>query len=453
MLLVARNKLAITGGRVIDPGEEIDQISDVLISNGRIEKITLRTGESKLDGYEVIDATGMIISPGFIDLHTHLRDPGQEWKETITSGTHAAASGGFTTVCAMPNTDPVQDSAGTVEDVIRRSAVDGIVRVLPIGAISVGQRGKQLAPMGELADAGVIGFSDDGNPVEDANLMRQALAYSAEVGLPVINHAEDKKIAGGGVMTAGLVATRLGLAGAPNEAEAAMVARDLYLAELTETRLHIPHISTIGSIEVLRSAKDRGVDVTAEVTPHHLTLNEEWVFGLKGEVPSSVGLQSYDTNTRVNPPLRSKADVRALVDALREGVIDIIATDHAPHAATDKVCTYNEAAPGINVLETAFSSVFALVNSKKISLVRLIESLTTHPASILGRDLGRLRKGFPADITLIHPSALWVVDPSTFATKSVNTPLAGVELRGRIVRTIYQGKTVFQSQPEVRKNG
>ena len=453
MLLVARNKLAITGGRVIDPGEEIDQISDVLISNGRIEKITLRTGESKLDGYEVIDATGMIISPGFIDLHTHLRDPGQEWKETITSGTHAAASGGFTTVCAMPNTDPVQDSAGTVEDVIRRSVVDGIVRVLPIGAISVGQRGKQLAPMGELADAGVIGFSDDGNPVEDANLMRQALAYSAEVGLPVINHAEDKKIAGGGVMTAGLVATRLGLAGAPNEAEAAMVARDLYLAELTETRLHIPHISTIGSIEVLRSAKDRGVDVTAEVTPHHLTLNEEWVFGLKGEVPSSVGLQSYDTNTRVNPPLRSKADVRALVDALREGVIDIIATAHAPHAATDKVCTYNEAAPGINVLETAFSSVFALVNSKKISLVRLIESLTTRPASILGRDLGRLRKGFPADITLIHPSALWVVDPSTFASKSVNTPLAGVEMTGRVVRTIYQGKTVFQSQPEVRKNG
>ena len=195
------------------------------------------------------------------------------------------------------------------------------------------------------------------------------------------------------------------------------------------------------------------MDVTAEVTPHHLTLNEEWVFGLKGEVPSSVGLQSYDTNTRVNPPLRSKADVRALVDALREGVIDIIATDHAPHAATDKVCTYNEAAPGINVLETAFSSVFALVNSKKISLVRLIESLTTRPASILGRDLGRLRKGFPADITLIHPSALWVVNPSTFASKSVNTPLAGVELRGRIVRTIYQGKTVFQSQPEVRKNG
>ena len=453
MLLVARNKLAITGGRVIDPGEEIDQISDVLISNGRIEKITLRTGESKLDGYQVIDATGMIISPGFIDLHTHLRDPGQEWKETITSGTHAAATGGFTTVCAMPNTDPVQDSAGTVEDVIRRSGVDGIVRVLPIGAISVGQRGKQLAPMGELADAGVIGFSDDGNPVEDANLMRQALAYSAEVGLPVINHAEDKKIAGGGVMTAGLVATRLGLAGAPNEAETAMVARDLYLAELTETRLHIPHISTIGSIEVLRSAKDRGVNVTAEVTPHHLTLNEEWVFGLKGEVPSSVGLQSYDTNTRVNPPLRSKTDVGALVDALREGVIDIIATDHAPHAATDKVCTYNEAAPGINVLETAFSSVFALVNSKKISLVRLIESLTTRPASILGRDLGRLRKGFPADITLIHPSALWVVDPSTFASKSVNTPLAGVELTGRIVRTIYQGKTVFQSQPEVRKNG
>ena len=307
--------------------------------------------------------------------------------------------------------------------------------------------------MGELADAGVIGFSDDGNPVEDANLMRQALAYSSEVGLPVINHAEDKKIAAGGVMTAGLVATRLGLPGAPNEAETAMVARDLYLAELTGARLHIPHISTIGSVEVLRSAKDRGVKVTAEVTPHHLTLSEEWVFGLKGEVPSSVGLQSYDTNTKVNPPLRSKADAEALVDALREGVIDIIATDHAPHASTDKVCTYNEAAPGINALETAFSSVLVLADSGKVSLVRLIESLTTRPASILGRDLGRLRKGFPADVTLIDPSALWIVDPSTFASKSVNTPLTGVEMTGRVVRTIYKGKTVFKSQPEVRNSG
>ncbi len=452
MLLAARNKLAITGGRVIDPGEGIDQISDVLISNGRIEEVSLKTGESEFDGYEVIDAAGLLVSPGFIDLHTHLRDPGQEWKETISSGTRAAARGGFTTVCAMPNTDPVQDSAGTVEDVIRRAAVDGIVRVLPIGAISVGQHGKQLSPMGELADAGVIGFSDDGNPVEDGNLMRQALAYSAEVGLPVINHAEDKRIADGGVMTAGLVATRLGLAGAPNEAESAMVARDLYLADLTKTQLHVPHISTIGSIEVLRSAKERGVNVTAEVTPHHLTLSEEWVFGLKGEVPSSVGLESYDTNTRVNPPLRSKADVRALIDALSDGVIDIIATDHAPHAATDKICTYNEAAPGINALETAFSSVFDLVNNGQISLVRLIESLTTHPASILGRDVGRLRKGFPADVTLIDPFNLWVVDPSTFASKSVNTPLNGVELTGRVVRTIYQGKTVFQSQLEVRNN-
>ncbi|MDA1280920.1 MAG: dihydroorotase [Chloroflexi bacterium] len=447
--MAAGNKLAITGGRVIDPAQGIDRIADVLILNGRIEEVSQKSIGKIPDGYEGIDATGLIVSPGYVDLHTHLREPGQEWKETIASGTKAAAQGGFTTVCAMPNTDPVQDSASVVEDVIRRAAADGVVRVLPIGAISVGQHGKRLAPMGELADAGVIGFSDDGNPVSDANLMRQALAYSVEFGLPIINHAEDKKIGAGGVMNAGAVATRLGLAGVPAEAETAMVTRDLQLAGLTGARLHIPHISTTGSLAALRSAKELGVNVTAEVTPHHLTLNDQWVFGQRGQVPDRVVLESYDTNTKVNPPLRSRADAEALVEALSQGLIDVIATDHAPHAATDKVCTYNEAAHGINVLETAFSSVFGLVDAGSISLLRLIEALTAGPAAILGRDIGSLKKGFTADVTLIDPGSKWVVKPEEFASKSANSPLGGVEFTGRVVRTIYQGETVFELNSRV----
>ena len=440
---MAARKLAITGGRVIDPAQGIDRVADVLISNGKIDEVTSSSSGKTPDGYEQIDASGKIVSPGFVDLHTHLRDPGQEWKETIVTGTRAAAYGGFTTISAMPNTDPVQDSAAVVDDVMRRSAADGLIRVLPIGAISIGQKGKRLAPMGELADSGVIGFSDDGNPVADANLMRQALSYSVELGLPIINHAEDKKIGAGGAMSAGTVATRLGLAGVPAEAETAMVARDLHLADLTKARLHIPHISTVGSLVALRTAKESGVDVTAEVTPHHLTLSDEWVYGLKGEVPATVGSEAYDTNTKVNPPLRSRADVEAVIDALNEGLIDIIATDHAPHAATDKVCTYNEAAHGINVLETAFSSVFQIVDAGKISVVRLIESLTAGPAAILRKDLGSLKKGFSADVAIIDPGSKWVVNPEQFESKSVNSPLAGVELAGRVVTTIYQGETVF----------
>ncbi len=442
------HRLVITGGRVIDPEQGIDRMADVLISNGKIEQVTETCALEVPEGYKQIDASEMIVAPGFVDLHTHLRDPGQEWKETIASGTNAAARGGFTTVSAMPNTDPVQDTASVVDDVMRRARSDGAIRVLPIGAISVGQRGDRLAPMGELADAGVIGFSDDGNPVSDANLMRQALAYSVDIGLPIINHAEDKDLVAGGVMHAGSVATRLGLGGVSSQSETAMVARDIQLAEMTGARLHIPHVSTQGSVGELRIAKDHGVNVTAEVTPHHLTLSHEWVFGLKGDIPDRIIPVSYDTNTKVNPPLRSHSDVRAVVEALREGVIDVIATDHAPHAATDKTCTFDEAAHGINVLETAFSSVFGLVTSGKISLTRLIESLTAAPAAITGKNLGTLKKGFSADLALIAPKQKWIVDPEQFVSKSVNSPLEGMELTGQVVTTIYQGETVFDSRTD-----
>ena len=401
-------KLAVTGGRVIDPGQGIDKTADVLIVDGKIEDI-VDAGGSYAD-YEIIDATGKVVTPGFVDLHTHLREPGQEWKETIATGTQAAAQGGFTTVCAMPNTDPVQDSASVIEDVLRKANSEGAVRVLTIGAITVGQQGKQLSPMGELADAGVIGFSDDGNPVNDANLMRQALAYSVDLGLPIINHAEDKKIRGNGVMAAGEVATRLGLAGAPAEAETAMVARDLHLADLTGAQLHVPHISTIGSLVALRSAKECGVNVTAEVTPHHITLSDRWVYGERGDVPEVIGLDAYDTNTKVNPPLRNVSDRDAMVEGLAEGLIDIIATDHAPHAATDKVCTYDEAAHGINVLETAIAQILTYSSRDKLGLIRVIESLTSGPAQILGKELGSLKKRYSADLAIIDLDEKWTVD-------------------------------------------
>lgn len=448
--------LAITGGRVIDPSQGIDKIADVLIKDGKIEAIG--PAGSAGSAYQKVDAEGRVVAPGFVDLHTHLREPGLEYKETIATGTAAAARGGFTTVCAMPNTDPAQDTASIIEHVVRRARATGVVRVLPIGAITVGRHGKQLTEMAEMAAAGAIGFSDDGDPVADANMMRQALAYSSNLGLPIINHCQEPALTRGAQMHEGVVSSNLGLAGWPSEAEASMVARDIALAELTGGRLHIAHLSTAAAVDLVRAARARGVRVTAEATPHHLTLTDTWVYGLKGvEGRSAVVLAGYDTNTKVNPPLRARADVEAVVAALAEGVIDFVATDHAPHAESEKACTYVEAANGISNLETAFASVASLLHAGRLSMPQVVERMSTAPGKFLSlgqrhgegirnAGLGTLKPGSPGDVVVLDPDAEWVVDPVKFVSKGKNTPLAGMTVKGRVVATVYGGAVVWQVQ-------
>lgn len=441
-LSVNPKPIVITGGRVIDPSQEIDRPADVLISDGRIVGVTERPTSEPPDGYDVIDARGLVVAPGFVDLHTHLREPGPVHKETIETGTRAAASGGFTTVCAMPNTEPALDNPGIVAAMMEQAERIAAVRVLPIGAITIGRAGETLAPFEGLAEAGCIGFSDDGDPVSNDSLMRAAQERAGVLGLPIINHAEVHSLVGDGVMNEGEVAKRLGLQGVPSEAESVMIARDVEMAETSGGMVHVPHLSVNQSIEHVFRAKDAGLRVTAEVTPHHLTLTDNWVYGLHGESPEPGAEGGYDTNTRVNPPLRSEADRQAVVEALRDGVIDVIATDHAPHAPSEKGPCYEDAANGINVLETAFGSLYSLVDEGALALPLLIERLTAGPARILGRKLGSLRRDWPADVVLIDPEAEWTVDPGEFASLSQNTPLAGVTLKGRVVTTIFSGRIV-----------
>ena len=435
--------LLIKAGRLIDPSQGIDETTDLLLDNG----VVTGTGSSIAppDGATVIDATGLVVCPGFVDLHCHLREPGFEYKETIATGTAAAARGGFTTVCAMPNTNPVADSRATVEFVVRKGREEGVVRVLPIGCITKGSTGLELAEMGELAGAGVIGFSDDGRPVADPNIMRQALSYSSALGLPVINHCEVPELSAGGAMNEGWISNRLGLKGIPGSAEEVMAARDIELAGLTRGRLHIAHASTAGTVELVRRAKERGVNVTCEVTPHHLTLSEEAVLGYphdgKRFDPLTEG--AYDTNAKVAPPLRSRSDVAAVAQALVNGAVDFIATDHAPHGAVEKRCTFEEAANGISVLETALGSLMSLVHAGTVPLAVIIEKLTSAPAAFLGMNLGTLKEGSPADVTIFDPDAEWVVDADDFTSKGKNTPLDGATLKGRVVATIVGGEVVY----------
>ncbi|MDA1256339.1 MAG: dihydroorotase [Chloroflexi bacterium] len=439
--------IAITGGRVIDPAQGIDRVANVLLKDGVVEAVTGTPGAAS-EGYEEIDASGLVVAPGFIDVHTHLREPGLEHKETVATGTRAAAAGGFTTICAMPNTEPAQDNASTIEFVLRLGREQGVVRVLAIGAVTVGRAGVQLVEMAELADSGVIGFSDDGSPVADPNLMRQALTYSQITGLPIINHCEEPSIAGAGQMQMGVIASHLGLSGVPSEAESVMVERDIALAELTGGRLHVAHLSTRRSVEAVRRAKERGLRVTAEATPHHVSITEAWVYGLGGAMPDDGALttKAYDTNTKVNPPLRTQDDVDAVVEGLADGTIDMIATDHAPHATVDKECTYQEAAHGISNIETAFGSCMVPVHAGSLSLEDLIERMTAAPARFLGMNLGTLKPGFPADVVVLDPNAKWTVDPTAFFSKGKNTPLSGTTLKGRVVTTLYAGEVVHEAR-------
>ncbi len=426
--------LLIRGGHLIDPGEDVDETGSLLITEGKISWLGRGDVTPPQPDYDVLPAGGLVVCPGFIDVHCHLREPGFEQKETIATGTRAAARGGFTTICCMPNTNPSLDNQAVVEYIKSKAVTDGVVRVLPIGCVSKGRKGRELADMGALASAGVIGFSDDGDPVGDERLMRQALESSRALGLPVIDHCEDKALTEGGVMNAGQVSARLGLGGIPVVAEDKMVARDLALAELTGGWVHIAHVTTEGAVELIRRAKEKGILVTAEVTPHHLTLTEETVV-------------RCGTGAKVNPPLRTGKDIQALIQGLKDNVIDVIATDHAPHTEAEKMGGFDTAPFGISGFETALGSLMSLVHAGDLTLATLIGKLTGEPARIIGDrygKLGTLAIGTPADITIFDPKKEWVVDPETFASKGKNTPLAGSVLKGRVMATISQGKLVYK---------
>ena len=435
--------LLIRGGRVLDPGRGLDTTADVLIEGGRIAEVGAALAAAQA---QVIDASGLVVCPGFVDIHCHLRDPGFEHKETIETGTRAAARGGFTTVCCMPNTEPPIDSRAAVEYVLRTAAALGLVRVLPIGCVSRGRHGETLAELADMAEAGAVGFSDDGNPVAGGALMRRALEYSLALGLPIIDHCEDSSLSKEGVMHEGWVATRLGLRGQPAASEEAAVARDIALAEFTGAHVHIAHVSTRGSVDLVRAARARGVHVTAEVTPHHLTLTHEAV----AFAPGGNGGLIYDTNAKVNPPLRTPEDVDACIEGLLDGTIDAIATDHAPHAVEDKLCEFDQAAFGISGLETVLGALLTLVPGNRLDLPTVVEKLTAGPVRALRLDrhpglegLGTLSPGAPADVVVFDSKREWVVEPERFASKGRNTPLAGRTLRGQVVATVCGGRVVY----------
>lgn len=437
-------RIVIRGGRVIDPANGVDGRAGVLIEDGRIAAVG---ADLPSEAAHEVDATGLIVAPGFVDLHTHLRDPGLEYKEDIASGTLAAARGGFTTVCAMPNTEPAMDTRSVIEYVLRRAAEVASVRVLPIGAATRGRAGRELTEFADLADAGCVAFSDDGAPIWDATVMRRALEYARAFGLPIIDHCEDPALAKDAVMHEGWVSTRLGLRGAPAAAEEAAVMRDIALAEATGGHVHIAHVSTRGAVEAVRRAKARGLRVTAEVTPHHLALTHEAVaFG-----DGADGLR-YETNAKVNPPLRTQDDVDACVAGLADGTIDCIATDHAPHAFIEKECEFDEAAMGISGLETAYGLCTRLVPDR-IDITTLVERMAVGPVRALALDravpgIGTLAIGAPADVVLLDPDEDWVVEPEAFASKGRNTPLAGATLRGRVRMTIAAGRIVYDAERE-----
>ena len=420
--------LLVKNGRVIDPANTTDGVQDVLIAHGKIERVGKRLEAPA--GAEVVDAARKIVCPGFIDIHVHLREPGHEYKETIATGTRAAAAGGFTAVACMANTSPVNDNRAVTDYILATARADGTVRVHPIGAVTRGLRGEELAELAELAEAGCVAFSDDGTCVMNAGLYRRAMEYVLPFGLPVISHAEDAPLARGFTMNEGVVSTELGLPGAPAAAEDVMVARDILLAELTGAHVHIAHLSTAGAVRLVRDGKSRGVRVTAEVTPHHLLLTEDAV-------------RTFDPNTKMAPPLRTKRDTEALLEALADGTIDCVATDHAPHALAEKEGEFDQAAFGIVGLETAVALLLdRLVRPGLLPLATLVSRLSRDPARLLGLTGGSLAPGAPADVTILDPEIEWTVDPARFRSKSRNTPFGGSRLTGGPWMTIVGGKVV-----------
>jgi dihydroorotase len=422
--------LLLRGGRMIDPANKIDAVQDLLVANGKIER--LGRDLAAPPEAELVDARGKIVCPGFIDMHVHLREPGHEYKETVATGTRAAAAGGFTAVCCMANTNPVNDNGAVTDYIVARAKAEGAVRVYPIGAVTKNLRGEELAELAELADAGCVAFSDDGRCVTNAGLYRRAMEYTLPFGAPVISHAEDTTLSRGAAMNEGVVSTELGLPGQPAAAEDVMVARDILLAELTGAHVHIAHLSTAGAVRLVRDAKARGVRVTAEVTPHHLVLTEDAV-------------RTWDANTKMAPPLRTKRDVEALIEALADGTIDCIATDHAPHALSEKEGEFDRAAFGIVGLETAIGLLLdRLVAPGLLPLTTLVARLSRDPARLLNLPGGTLAVGAPADITILDPGAETTVDPSRFHSRSRNTPFGGWTLRGGPVMTVVGGTVVHR---------
>ncbi len=420
--------LLIQGGHVIDPGR-INGVADVLINNGTIAAVGPNLAVPS--GATVIPAAGRLVVPGFVDLHVHFREPGFEYKETIQSGTDAAVAGGFTSVCAMPNTNPVNDNQAVTEFMLERAKAAGTARLYPIGAITKRSEGKELAEIGDLRRAGCVAISDDGKPVMNSLVMRRAMEYARAFDVPVVDHCEDLHLSEGGCMNEGVISTELGLHGIPSAAEDVMVARNVSLAELTGARLHLAHISTAGSVRMVREAKARGLKVTAEACPHHFTLTEEVTRG-------------YNTHAKMNPPLRTSLDVQAIKEGLRDGTIDVIATDHAPHATQEKQQEFTEAPFGIVGLETALPLTLALVDEGVLTLESAIEKLATAPAKAFSLNAGTLAVGAPADVAIVDPDRQWEVDPSKFRSKSRNTPFAGWKVKGRVTTTIVSGRVVYE---------
>lgn len=418
----------IRNGHIIDPANHRDEIADLLIADGKIAEPSSSAAD------EEIDARGLIVAPGLIDIHVHLREPGFSWKETIESGARAAAAGGFTTIVCMPNTSPVADTPGTIAWIKDRASAVACVNVLPSGAISKNIAGEELAPIASLAQSGAVAITDDGKCIQNHELMRRAVEYARMVGIPVMDHCQDCNLAGEGVVNEGRWSTLLGLPGWPCAAEEVIVMRNIVLAELCDHHVHCQHVSCAGSVRLIREARRRGVKISGEVSPHHIALSDD-------------AIQDFDTNAKMNPPLRSQRDIDALLEGIADGTLTILASDHAPHAAFEKEVEFDRAPFGIVGLETELALFIDLLVHKQrvVALPRLIEMFTVEPAKLLNFSAGTLSAGAPADITLIDPNTEWTVDPQQFQSMSRNTPFSGRRLKGRNVRTIVGGKTVYVS--------